>query len=131
MRSRVPSVRTILDGLRWLDKEGDPDKLAREIRKILRAAVTNPENLAMDGTIRPRYAREALERVNRLTRCHGVEDLVRDRFSVNQCHPRYYYVNTGDTYTATIAYSLVSGTFRVTSWGDIVETEERRGIKYQ
>jgi hypothetical protein len=89
--------------------------------------VTNPENLAMDGTIRPNPSHDALMEVSKLTRCYGVEALAREPGS----RPRHYYVNTGDTYTATITYSLISGTFRVTSWGDIVETEERRGIKYQ
>ncbi len=125
--SRVPSVRTIREGLRWLDKEGDPDVLARQIRKILRACVTDPVNQWTGGGCRADPAHDALDKISKLTRCFGVEALARAPGE----RPRAYYVNTGDTYTATIAFYVPTRTFRVTSRGDIVEADERRGIKYQ
>lgn len=36
------------------------------------------------------------------------------------------YINTGDTYNATIVYDVREGRFFVTSWGDWLEDHERR-----
>lgn len=36
------------------------------------------------------------------------------------------YVNTGDTYNATLLCHIPSGAWRITTWGDYVETYERR-----
>jgi len=32
-----------------------------------------------------------------------------------------YYINTGDTYSPTILYNCLSGTYRITTWGDFYE----------
>lgn len=126
MISRVPSVQAI-KAIGWLDKVGDPDEIARKVRKVLRAAVCAPENQALDGTIKRRAAWEALMEIDKILRTHGVEELSRKAGGPG----RHYYCNTGDTYTATILFSCVSGSFRVACWGDVVEAEERRGIRYQ
>lgn len=36
------------------------------------------------------------------------------------------YVNTGDTYSATLLCNVASGAWRITTWGDFVESFERR-----
>ena len=36
------------------------------------------------------------------------------------------YLNAGDTYACTVLYDHKRGTFRVTSLGDFIETQERR-----
>ncbi len=36
------------------------------------------------------------------------------------------YVNTGDTYSATILWDSTRGAWRITTWGDWIETFERR-----
>lgn len=36
------------------------------------------------------------------------------------------YLNTGDTYTPTVIYDYGKGRWMITSWGDIVEREEKR-----
>lgn len=126
MISRVPSVQTI-KAIGWLNKVGDPDEIARKVRKVLLAAVRAPENRALDGTIKRRAAWDALVEVDKILETHGVEVLARE----SGAPARHYYCNAGDTYTATILFSCVSGSFRVACWGDVVEAEERRGIKYK
>lgn len=126
MISRVPSVQSI-KAIGWLDKVGDPDEIARKVRKVLRDAVRAPENQALDGTIKRNPAWDALTTVDQILRTHGVEALSR---GPDSC-ARHYYCNAGDPYVATILFSCVSGSFRVACWGDVVEAEERRGIKYQ
>lgn len=39
------------------------------------------------------------------------------------------YSNTGDSYAGTIIRDLISGTWKVGSWGDWLEKAERRGIR--
>lgn len=36
------------------------------------------------------------------------------------------YVNTGDTYSPTLLCNIATGAWRVTTWGDYVESFERR-----
>ena len=36
------------------------------------------------------------------------------------------YLNTGDTYSTTLLFRHDTGTFRITTWGDFVEKNEKR-----
>lgn len=52
---------------------------------------------------------------------HGVESI--------RCPSRglmAVYVNTGDTYSATLLCNISTGAWRITTWGDYVEAFERR-----
>ena len=55
---------------------------------------------------------------------HGVEA----HFPDENPHPRFTYVNRGDTYDPTLIFDLETHKYSVTSWGDywqhIVESEE-------
>lgn len=107
-RRRIPSVRT-LQSIPWLEKVGDATEIARAARKILLAWAEG--HASRDVT---------LHDLNDLLGCFGVVST--ERFS---------YLNTGDTYTPTILFYFPSASFRVTSWGDVVEADERRGFKYR
>jgi hypothetical protein len=41
-------------------------------------------------------------------------------------HDGLSYLNTGDTYTPTVIYDYKSGTWKITSWGDMVEAYPSR-----
>lgn len=62
----------------------------------------------------------ALHAMDQIMGTHGVEALGppddRDGYA-----PPYEYLNTGDTYAATLIYKRASDALRIGSWGDIVE----------
>ena len=63
-----------------------------------------------------------MERANNLLDGHGVE-------YISQGEVAAAYVNFGDTYTATLLLDdTATPTFRLTSWGDFIETWEREHI---
>jgi len=51
-----------------------------------------------------------------ITECHGVESVPEGS---NAKSPAFDYVNTGDSYAATLV--RIRGNYRISSWGDIVE----------
>lgn len=63
----------------------------------------------------------ALQLAGRLLDGHGGESI--------RCPQRgllAVYVNTGDTYSPTLLCNTATGAWRVTTWGEFVETFERR-----
>ena len=71
-----------------------------------------------------RGSHRALEAANELLDGHGVEHLSVQTRREGTLHADY--VNTGETYDATLLYDHHANRFRVTSWGDLLETWERR-----
>jgi hypothetical protein len=69
--------------------------------------------------------------INRLLEGHGWEYVYHATKTDDRGWPEmvFKYVNTGDTYNATII--KYRGRYRVTTMGDMVETLERRGVKCQ
>lgn len=59
-----------------------------------------------------------LEALNEVLDLHGVEYVPAGRDAKS---PAFEYLNTGDSYARTIVYFPDRQTWRVTSWGDIVE----------
>lgn len=53
----------------------------------------------------------------------GVEPVWSDH---DQFWPVAEYLNTGDTYSATLLFRRDTGTFRLTTWGDFYEKNEKR-----
>jgi len=67
-----------------------------------------------------------MQRVDEILEGYGIEGLE----SVNgRAHA--YYVNMGDTYAPTILLDTSSDSVRVTSWGDWVEAQERKGNRFE
>lgn len=110
----LPSVKSIVSSLRWLDKIGDPETLAMSARGIMKDS---------------KSASEAMEKLDKLLRTHGVEEVAQDFQNGVAVGENFKYLNTGDTYTWTIIRHR--GRFKLGSWGDLVESLERRGKKFR
>jgi hypothetical protein len=105
---------------------------AKEARAILEGK-KNPEDYpTVTQWVRECYhspSRSELKMaaLNELGEFCGVEAC----FSRRSCTvPEFVYLNAGDTYAPTLV-RYRSGTYRVTSWGEVVESMERRGIKFE
>jgi len=72
---------------------------------------------------KPRRIDLILSALNETMNCFGVEAF---RSGPNACQAVAEYLNTGGTYTATILFRHDTGTFRLTSWGDFFERNEKR-----
>lgn len=109
MARRVPSIRTIERMLNVNDVQ------AKEIRRLMEAGT--------DGQLTPRGA---LREINRVMDLHGVESFQ----DAESWYDTISYVNTGDSYEPTILHDTRTDLFYATSWGDYVESWERRGRQF-
>ena len=112
----LPSIKTIESRLHnTLAKEySDTLKVAKEIRKQLESATSHNR---ID---------KALEEINKLLHGYGVEPVRDNEFSGYYCDIGLLYVNMGDTYDMTVIYDTRNDSFKVCSWGDIVERDMNR-----
>lgn len=98
---RSPNVKQLAEHMTNWD-----EALAKEVRRLIRA----------------NYGVQSLRSIDKLlgveNECFGVEYVRGKRWG-------FYYINTGDAYSATIAYIPSTGTVQLTTWGDIVEKHER------
>lgn len=133
----LPSTKTILTKLPWLDKIDDPHKLARQIRNILRCPelaqlrqycikLDIEERLAWCNPTWPLTALwyDKLYVLDKLLHTHGIESI----YAKEECI--LDYLNTGDSYIPTIVYLHQSRTFRIQSIGDWIEKHDPKGTKY-
>ena len=109
----LPSIKT-------LDR-AFPGK-GRELRKLLESPAAVRAHPAAVRRDRECYNPPALHdlrlhALNDVAECYGVEYVAPGN---NARSPGFEYLNTGDTYAATII-RLNSGRYIVSSWGDIVE----------
>lgn len=113
---RLPSVRTL--------ESAFPGR-GRALRRILecnRTAREHPAAVARRAECfhAPSLLDQRLHALNAEAETYGVEyiahrdDSCRDTFGLE-------YLNTGDTYTPTLMFDHARGSWRVTSWGDVVE----------
>lgn len=134
---RLPSTKTILTNLPWLDKIDDPHNLARQIRNILQCPdlahlreycdkLDIEEGLARWDYTRPHEALwyDKLYVLDKLLQTHGIESI----YAKEECI--LDYLNTGDSYIPTILYVHQSRTFRIQSIGDWIEKHDPKGTKY-
>lgn len=63
-----------------------------------------------------------MECLNELLGMHGVECLG----EVRTYGPPAEYLNTGDTYAATLLFDRLANNFKLTSWGDWLEANENK-----
>lgn len=119
-RTGVPSVKTILTylgpGLRNEYGDGAVIK-ARAIRRIMQTTPRSSRDVA-----------DSMNAINKELNAHGVEFVAQHPGDMNPGE-HFDYVNMGDTYTPTVIYHR--GKFKVMSWGDLVESLERRGKRFQ
>lgn len=71
----------------------------------------------------PRQTDRILHALNSILGCHGVEAFCTEN---DPYHAIAEYLNTGDTYSPTLLFRHDTGTFRLTSWGDFYERNEKR-----
>ena len=70
-------------------------------------------------------SREMLSRADTLLDGHGIVPL---RSINGRAHA--YYVNLGETYEPTVLLDTALNNVRLTSWGDYVEGQERKGNRF-
>lgn len=107
--ARGPSAKTLQDFLGLEPAE------ARELKRVMNEARSN------------RAMEDVMMLADRLMAAHGVEAITGDYY-VDGFYQNIVasYVNTGDTYNATLLHESETGKFIATSWGDWVERNERR-----
>ena len=121
---RYPSVKTIERGL------GIEHALAVKVRELLDGRLdpaTVPETAAWIRQCyhMPSLAELKMHAVDAVLGNYGVEGFSNGRVSVA-------YSNTGDTYAPTIVRCTAwRDRYAVASWGDTVESLERRGIRFE
>lgn len=120
----IPSLKTLRAAfMQQLEHDyPDPEKRVRQLRKLLEGW--------RDGTLSYTSmvhspSRYMLQLANDILQGHGIEHVE----SANG-RAEAYYVNMGDTYTATILLDTKRSTVLATSWGDWVEKEERAGNRF-
>lgn len=75
---------------------------------------------------KPKYRARLFVALNQVAECHGSEAV----FGDGETWPDCEYLNTGDTYTMTLLYDYTRNRWLVTSLGDWIESQERRGVHY-
>ena len=114
---RLPSVRTL--------ESAFPDH-GRALRRLLednQAVREHPAAIARRAECfhPPSLLDQRLHALNAAAETYGVEyiahrdDTYRETYGLE-------YLNTGDTYTPTLIFDHARGSWRVGSWGDVVES---------
>lgn len=114
---RLPSVKTLL--ILWPRENPISDETldkAKRVRQLLERVKLNPSRYHLNWD--DSHPLTALRSINTVMNGFGVEHVARGN---NRQSPAFDYVNTGETYATTLVYFPQSESFRVTSWGDIVE----------
>jgi hypothetical protein len=115
----APSIKTLTTQLHLTEEQ------AKTVRGLIRREVRTENETQFPHTFRwiqscyhrPRWIERVMECINEEIGGSGVECIEGEDFR----QPDFLYINTGDTYSATIVYAYKQGTFRVTCWGDLVE----------
>lgn len=120
---RAPSVKTLLTRLHWID-----EKQAATVRGLIRGDI-EPETIPQTAAwlrecySRPRRSELTMHAINAVLECHGVESIDDGRtYCGRYLAPRAVYCNTGETYAPTVIYDYRTGTYKVQSLGDFVES---------
>lgn len=108
-----------------------PLEKAKLARQIIRGEIKVTGNPLLPRT--NKWIDQCLTRPKRIELIMDALDEVCETFGVVPIwgeddfrYPVADYLNTGDTYSATILFNRISGTFRITTWGDFFEKNERR-----
>jgi hypothetical protein len=127
---RAPSKKALIDRLHITPEQ------AETVRKLIRGELhTRDEkrfprsNTYFDRCYhQPNRLTRILECLNEALETHGVEPLGHVDFRDG---PPAEYLNTGDTYTATLLFDHGTDTFKLTSWGDWLEKNEKKSWSNQ
>lgn len=112
----TPSVKTLLKAFPHLDR-----KTAAAVKLAMIEDQPAPREWFSGGTMPARQ----MHAINALIGGHGVEYIGAEGDRVFMSYG-IEYVNTGDTYNATVIYDYKTGRFSVTTVGDVIERNPRR-----
>lgn len=106
--------------------QGPSEKTLREWLR-LEPAQSRQLKKAMIAARSDRAMEDVMALADKLMNAYGVEAITGDYY-VDGFYQDIVasYVNTGDTYNATLLHESETGRFIATSWGDWVERNERR-----
>jgi len=76
----------------------------------------------------PTNSEKKLEALNEIIEGYGTEGIFSPDFSIYWC--LFKYINTGDTYSATIIRLGDQKKYIISSWGDIIEYYEKKGYQF-
>lgn len=111
---RLPSVKTLLNlGI---------SELQASLCRVVLEKYSNPQK-ALD------VISETILSDDGSNGFHGVECIRSEKDTMYEFHG-IEYLNTGETYQTTLLYDYHTQTYRVQSWGDCVEIQERNGRKF-
>ena len=121
---RAADARAVLDWgggrhqipCRGTDDNGFPDIPERDVAEQRIRECYNP----------PDWHDVAMHVLDAMAGTYGVEAIEGD----SVFWPAAEYLNTGDTYRATLVYDFARDRFSVESWGDWLEKAERRGLRF-
>jgi hypothetical protein len=116
--SHIPSLKTLRDVFGQSFRHDYGEDLAEKNLKELREALVLWREHRLSS-------KHMMQLANMFLKGHGIEYLE----SENE-RAKAYYVNTGDTYNATLLLDIPRNRVWATTWGDWVEAEERRGNKF-
>ena len=120
-----PSVKTITQRLS-VSKEK-----AKEIRGLMEGDINPDDYESVKKWMqrcydKPRRVERVMEAINEILGGYGVEQITDSQWDNYWCDGGLLYVNMGDTYTETICYDTRKNKWIVSSWGNIVERNEKR-----
>ncbi len=138
--AKSPSKRELIRDL-GLDKlDGDPDERAEDLQVLLRSM--NDEAMPHDREVDDLWIQydpddrlpvDQMELANAIIGGYGVEagfDAGDNELSTSSGRLVMEYVNTGDTYNATVVRDVESNETYIGTWGDFVEQWEQGRDEY-
>ena len=120
-----PSVHTITKRL------GVSKEKAKEIRGLMEGtenpnAYESVKKLMQYCYYKPLRVEMVMEAINEILGGYGVEQITDSQWDNYWCDGGLLYVNLGGTYTETICYDTRKNKWIVSSWGNIIERNEKR-----
>jgi hypothetical protein len=121
---KAPSITRLVSGLSITPEQ------AATIRGLIQGTIRTIGNEQFPASNQwfsscynqPRRIDRILACINEVMSGHGVEAI----WGSDAYWPAADYINTGDTYSATILFNRESSAFQLTTWGDFFERNERR-----
>lgn len=104
----------------------------KEIRELLERkrdvyAYASVQELVRECYHPPKYMHRLETALNEILEGYGTEAIFGpDSYT----QPDAVYINMGDAYNTTLLYDHTRGRWIVTSWGDWIESQERKGVYY-
>jgi len=134
----IPSRKTILNRLYWLDKLRDltPEQAATIVRQAMEYGegdMAKPTLQKYIFSIRLGHRWSMVSDIDRAfhimdaaLETHGSEFILARGDDPGYTFSGLQYLNTGDPYTPTVIYDHGKGKWEIAAWGDLVEWDEER-----